>query len=331
LSRTARPFPVVCPDKYTNTMTVLWYRPASMAKDAAPGAAASDARYSIGDLAAACGISVDTLRVWERRYGRPKPLRLPSGHRRYTDAQLRWLRRVATALAAGHRAGAVVPASEEELDRLVAIAAAADSEPEEVARLLAAAAAYRGAEIVDRLWEGWRKLGPEHFLERILYPLLVEAGRAWADGELDVRHEHFLSDAIDHFLRVARASLPAPRAGRQIVLTTLEGEWHGFGIQMAAIVAAGVKWRPRVLGVSTPVGEIVRCAHETGAAAVGISVSLHTGGVETDRKLAELRSRLRPDIHLFVGGAGARGARRGPRGIKYAESLDALGRMLRAS
>ena len=42
------------------------------------------------------GIGRDTLRVWERRYGRPEPIRLPSGHRRYTAEQIRWLRRVAT-------------------------------------------------------------------------------------------------------------------------------------------------------------------------------------------------------------------------------------------
>ena len=59
--------------------------------------------HSIGDVAEATGISVDTVRVWERRYGKPKPVRLPSGHRRYTDAQIRWLRRVAEALAHGNR------------------------------------------------------------------------------------------------------------------------------------------------------------------------------------------------------------------------------------
>ena len=38
------------------------------------------------------------MRIWERRYGRPEAVRLPSGHRRYTDAQVTWLRRVAEAL-----------------------------------------------------------------------------------------------------------------------------------------------------------------------------------------------------------------------------------------
>ena len=75
--------------------------------------------YSIGAAAKASGISTDSIRIWERRYGRPKPVRLDSGHRRYTAEQIRWLRRVGEALAVGMRAGAVVPLSSEELDDLL--------------------------------------------------------------------------------------------------------------------------------------------------------------------------------------------------------------------
>ncbi len=287
------------------------------------------ATYSIGDLAEACGISVDTLRVWERRYGRPEPVRLPSGHRRFTAAHVRWLRRVATALAAGHRARAAVMASEAELEQMIASAAAADLPAEELDPFFEAVKAYREAAIVARLWEGWRRLGPEGLLDHILDPLLVRAGRAWADGEIQVRHEHFLSDAVLHFLRAARASVEVAKDGSPIVLTTMPGELHGIGLQMAAIVAARSGWRPRVLGVNTPLEEIVRAAGETRAEAVGIGISLHTGGVESDRKLAELRAQLAPQVRLIAGGSGARGARRGPRGISYATTLGDLRRILR--
>lgn len=291
----------------------------------------ADATYSIGDLAEACGISVDTLRVWERRYGRPEPVRLPSGHRRYTPAHVRWLRRVATALAAGYRAKAAVTASDEALEQMIASAAAADLPAEELSPYFQAVKAYREATILDLLWDAWRRLGPEGFLDHVLDPLLVRAGRAWADGELDVRHEHFLSDTVDHFLRAARASVDVPRKGRPIVLTTLPGELHGLAIQMVAILAARVGWRPRLLGVSTPIEEIVRAAAETEAEAVGISISLFTGGVESDRQLAELRSRLAPEVRLIAGGSGARGVRRGPRGIAYATTLAELRRILSAA
>jgi MerR family transcriptional regulator, light-induced transcriptional regulator len=45
--------------------------------DGAPG-------LSIGELAARTGVGEGTLRMWEARYGFPKPQRLSSGHRRYS-------------------------------------------------------------------------------------------------------------------------------------------------------------------------------------------------------------------------------------------------------
>jgi DICT domain-containing protein len=54
----------------------------------------------IGELASRSGVAVGTLRMWEARYGFPAPVRLPSGHRRYGEADLERVRAVAR-----HRAG----------------------------------------------------------------------------------------------------------------------------------------------------------------------------------------------------------------------------------
>jgi len=40
------------------------------------------------------GVSVPTLRSWERRYGWPVPLRTTGGHRRYSSEQVADLRRI---------------------------------------------------------------------------------------------------------------------------------------------------------------------------------------------------------------------------------------------
>lgn len=41
---------------------------------------------TIREMAARTGVAPATLRMWEARYGFPLPARLPSGHRRYSDA-----------------------------------------------------------------------------------------------------------------------------------------------------------------------------------------------------------------------------------------------------
>ncbi len=283
--------------------------------------------YSIGRAASVTGISSATLRVWERRYGRPVPVRLPSGHRRFTREQVRWLRRVAEALALGGRPGDVIAATEEELEKLVSCRSTGCRQ--ELDRLLDLARAFRGPELAAALRRDIDALGARGVLLERVAPFIVEMGRAWADGRLDIRHEHHASIHIEDLLRQLRCDACVKPGAPTMLLSTLPGEPHGLGIHMAAALGTHEGVDVRVLGTETPLVEIVAAARETRAAAVGIGVSLATGGPRTDRVLAELRGMLADDVRLLVGGAGARGVRRGPRNIEYVESLCAFAEWLR--
>lgn len=63
---------------------------------------------SIGELVARTGVAEGTLRMWERRHGFPSPRRLPSGHRRYGEADVELVRRVAGERAAGMSLAAAI-------------------------------------------------------------------------------------------------------------------------------------------------------------------------------------------------------------------------------
>jgi DNA-binding transcriptional MerR regulator len=55
---------------------------------------ANEATLSIGDVVTATGVGEATLRAWERRFGFPEPRREPSGHRRYSAADVESIRAV---------------------------------------------------------------------------------------------------------------------------------------------------------------------------------------------------------------------------------------------
>ena len=295
------------------------------------GKAMEETLHSIGEVAAATGLSTETLRMWERRYGKPEAIRLPSGHRRYTEAHIRWLRRVAEALARGHRPRAVIALGEAELDALLAPnPATGPADDREIAVLLDAVRTYDGVRIVEGLRAAWNPAAPLGFLRDRVAPLLEAVGRSWADGELEIRHEHLASALVEDLLRYLRAGYEVEGAGARVLLTTLPGETHALGLQMAALLCAARAVPTHVLGIGTPEDEIVRATTENGIEVVGLSISLATGGVETDRRLAALRERLPERVRLFVGGAGARGVRRGPRGVEYAETLEAWDRAMAA-
>jgi DNA-binding transcriptional MerR regulator len=57
--------------------------------------------FTIGQVAELSGVPEGTLRMWERRHGFPAPIRLPSGHRRYSERDVELVRRVAEGRAAG--------------------------------------------------------------------------------------------------------------------------------------------------------------------------------------------------------------------------------------
>ncbi len=302
-----------------------------MKKTSAPNGSANSL-LSIGDVAAATAISTETLRIWERRYGRPVPVRLPSGHRRYTPAHVRWLRRVAEAIALGHRPHKVVPLSERELDEVLGTPTAERDSPEAL-RWVRMVKEFKGEQLVAEMMSAWKTNDVVPFLDLYIAPFVSAVGRAWADGKLEVRHEHFASELVQNVIRNLRSDLDLPTNRPVVLLTTLPGESHGIGLQMAALVCSANRVPVGVLGVDTPLLEIVRAVNELGSRVVGLSVSLATGGVETDRVIAELRQALPADVRLVVGGDGARGIRRGPRGIEYVESLagwDEIARSLRA-
>lgn len=280
---------------------------------------------SIGDLSRASGIGVATLRAWEARYGRPAAMRLPSGHRRYDEADVRWLRRVAEALARGHRPSEVVRLSAAALTALLAAEPAPDDDGSP-ARWVALARGYESGRLVRALRASWERAGPVAFFDQRLAPFLERLGREWADGALSIRHEHWVSQLLQDQLRAWRrgAAARAPGQGRPGLLATPPGERHGLGIQMAAVVCAARRVRVRLLGEDTPLDEIVTAARECRARFVALGVSLASSGVETDRRLGELRALLPQALPLVVGGASARGPRRGPRGVAYAPTMAAF-------
>lgn len=301
---------------------------------------AGDGRLTIGTLAAATGIPVETIRTWERRYGFPVPERKASGHRLYPLAAVGRLRRVAQAIARGHRPAEVVSASEAALDALLAAVPSAPARsapdaapPAASGDLLGAVRAFDGDILRRAFHADWARLGPLEFLERRAAPFLVAIGDAWESGALDVRHEHFASGCLGDFLRTVRAPLDDRAAGPIAVLATLPGELHGIGLQMAAVVFALHGWRVVVLGVETPAGQITALARDVPVGAVAISLVRRRDGRDSSLELARLRRALPRAVPLVVGGAGAARVKAATRGgaVELCRDLAALDGWVRGS
>ncbi len=277
--------------------------------------------FSIRAAANAAGISPQAIRMWEERYGRPKAVRLPSGHRRYTEAQLTWLRRVASALTLGHRPSEVIRLSPTELDALLDEELQATPLTDAGKQALEWIAAFRASDLRQWLRAEAHANDVVTFLSQRVAPLLQAVGRSWAEGNIQVRHEHAFTEVLQDELRRLRLNhVPTSRAA-PIVLATLPGELHALGVYMIDLITASEGLHTHTLGADTPLDDIVDTVRDVGAHAVAISVSSNMSGTVVDRQLKQLRAQLPKEIALLVGGAGVERARRRPRGVEMPSGL----------
>lgn len=255
---------------------------------------------SIGDICTETGLSADVIRVWERRYGFPMPLRLPSGHRRYRREDLLRLRLMAEAVAHGHRPSVVARASEETLKRLLI---RGDNPGADV---LYEAVVAMDTDRMRRLFrEALTLMGWKAFLQRTVSPLLDRVGMAWAEGAIGVHHEHLVTEVLEDLLRELRQECQVLPGRGAVMLCTLPGERHRLGLLMAALAYATQGVRTELLGVDLPVASIAQAARALKVDRVAVSLSSQSAGETSRRLLLDLQERLPPHCRLIIGGQGA--------------------------
>lgn len=268
------------------------------------------------------GIRQATLRMWEKRYGFPQPLRDQHGVRVYPLGQVERLHVIRRLIAQGVRPGKILGGGVE-LDALrpdLVPSCAATPEQLYVFELLRG---YRLGELHSHCQHLLLDLGLRRFVIEFLAPLSTAVGEAWSRGELAVRTEHLFAQMAASILHAKQAAVRTRGAGRpKAVLATLTGEAHGLGILMAEAVMAAHGVDCIQLGTDMPPIEVVGAALDTGADIVALSFSASFPRKSVARVLSPVRAGLPAAVSVWVGGAGAQGVRDLPPGVELFAALD---------
>jgi len=256
------------------------------------------------------GLSKDTLRVWERRYGFPAPERDASGQRVYTAEDVEKLRLAKRLLDYGYRPGKILSHRPEQLMQLVHAATPAlsrrqDAEHDgaEVENFLELVRAHRVEELRRQLSQSLLRIGLAQFVSGVVAALNARVGDAWARGKLEVFEEHLYTESIQLILRNAISTIPRPGVDPPLVLlTTFPRESHGLGLLMAEAFFALEGCRCLSLGVQTPVPDIVRAAQIQKVDIVALSFSDSVNANQALGGIAELRAQLPSGFEIWVGG-----------------------------
>ena len=273
------------------------------------GRRAAEPGYSIRVASRLTAIEPDTLRMWERRYGFPVPTRTAGGSRVYSEDDVQRLLLVRRAMKVGYRPGEVVGRSAPEISQMIARSgpsiAASNEQPVSLDAVLHALTTDDATQMRAEIKNAALVLGPKRFVTDLAYPLAQRVGTLWADGELQVRHEHLVSEALSTQLRVLVSAFDDAHDGPTVVLTTLPDEAHGLGLLMMALYLGVHQVVPRLLGVNTPPDQIVAAARAMDAAAVGLSVVLPGDAARAAKQIRWIAAEVPRRVRVWVGGMSA--------------------------
>jgi DNA-binding transcriptional MerR regulator/methylmalonyl-CoA mutase cobalamin-binding subunit len=264
--------------------------------------------YSIKAVSQATGLTVETLRAWERRYRVVVPQRDDMGRRVYRAEDVLRLRRLREATERGHPIGRLVRMDEVALANLL-------HEPEPrrqgaaasafVERVLDAARRFAPAECEQALTLAVSLMTPGRLIDEVLEPLLREVGERWHRGDFSIAQERLVSATVRKHIALILDTYDRTTRHPGIVFATLQGERHELGLLMSAMICASHGVKVHYLGPDLPAREIGRYALAVDAAVVALSVVLLDGIERVPGQLAEIRAAAGPATPVWIGGSGA--------------------------
>lgn len=280
------------------------------------------------------GLSKDTLRIWERRYGFPNPARDRQGERCYPVEQVERLRLIKRLLDVGHRPGRIVQLPTDDLQTLADRSADAQGlgrmAPASRSRLDTAPTWAPGAIVsmpahADETWVGpclalidqhdhhglhrhlrhaAASLGLLSFVTAVATPLLALVGDGWLRGRFQIAQEHWVSQLVQQVLQGGLSTLPEPlpQQAPRVLLTTLPGEPHALGMLTVEVALAVWQAQPINLGAQTPLWDLVHACAAHRADVVSLGFSSAAPATLIQDLLPELRAKLPASVAVWVGG-----------------------------
>ncbi len=288
----------------------------------------TETRLNISAVERETGLSKDVLRIWERRYGFPRPRRDENAERQYTADELAKLRAIKRLMDTGLRPGKLIRQSLDELNALAekrvhprrdALAPAMERD------VLTLLKAHDAAGLHATLANLLVRHGVQRFVVETVAPLNRAVGEAWMRGDLQVFEEHLYTEQLQLALRGTINAFPRSSGSPRILLTTVPGEQHGIGLLMVDALLSPEGAYCISLGTQTPFEDIRRAALAHKVHVVALSFSAAFPPRQVGDAIATLRRQLPPAVALWAGGEVTRRLRKTLSGVQIiAEIADTL-------
>lgn len=225
--------------------------------------------YNIGVVSRMTGISMATLRAWERRYDFPKSGRTAGGHRLYSERDVLQLHWVKDRIDEGMQTAQAINAlrHQEQAGNLMLVEqlpATHEQRPDQPAPHLSVFEEQLRRALLNRdlakadsaLGEALALSSPEDLILDVIGPTLAHVGEAWEDGKISVATEHLATNYLRQRLLMWMVSGPPPKAINPIVLTCAPNEWHEGSLLILGALLRRRRWPVAYLGQAVPLPDL---------------------------------------------------------------------------
>lgn len=227
--------------------------------------------YSISDLEQLSGVSVQNIRIWERRYGALNPSRTSGNVRLYDDDQLKRLLSIAGLYHAGHKISKACGLSPEDLGKFLREELRDTLTAENrygyfISQIINNALVFNERGVNELIARSFEQNGVAETYKHVIYPMLVRIGLMWLTESLCPAQEHFLSSIIRQKLFTAIESTLGKESETKTkwLLFLPEDEDHDIGLLLASYLLRSAGHQVIYLGPKVPLSAVSNTVAATG-------------------------------------------------------------------
>ncbi|TDL34711.1 MerR family transcriptional regulator [Jeotgalibacillus sp. S-D1] len=213
-----------------------------------------EGKYNIKAVSTMLGIQPGTMRAWERRYNVIAPVRNESGHRLYTDRQVRQLKWLVGKINAGFTISQAVALMDQE-----DIAEQEDSKDRISSfqdDLIDCLLQFDENKAHDLINQAFSIYTIDKVLIDILGTVLIRIGYLWEKGQITTAHEHFATSVLRSRIGILMHSFPHNGILPKVVAVCAPGEWHELGLLIFTLYVRRKGYEVIYLGTSIKEGDI---------------------------------------------------------------------------
>lgn len=269
---------------------------------------ATSGMLPIRAVVARTGLSPDTIRAWERRYGAVQPVRSAGGTRQFSEEDIT---RLLCLKELRERGFALQTIAQLPTNELVSMRSGegAVTEPTRPTQpsLSSEQQAYLDAienldagKALEQLRNMSEGVGNLQLILGVAIPIMWEVGRRWAEGTLGAAPEHLVRAQLKSLMTRRLEQVPTAEGARRLLFTTPAGQLHEFGILAGSVLAKEAGFDVLYLGPDLPTEDIIWSVAKTKTDILVLSV-VRRMDEEQMRQMDRLVDTVAPNVPVWIG------------------------------